>query len=107
MVHYGDRRHRLNADEVPLVRGLVLEKLTELIGERRDLLQSEELYRVVHRMDHNRPGRPEYPEPLTWAYLEAYLETNGPLLDEKKEDPTPVGGEEAYVKKSCKSGGQT
>jgi len=26
MAHYGDRRHRLNADEVPLVRGLVLEE---------------------------------------------------------------------------------
>jgi hypothetical protein len=91
MAHYGDRRHRLNADEVPLVRGLVLEKLAELIGERRDLLQAEEFYRVVHRMDHNRPGRPEYPEPLTWSYLWAYLETNGPSLEEKDEDPDAVG----------------
>ena len=30
--YYGGRRHRLNADEVPLVRGLVLEKLAELPG---------------------------------------------------------------------------
>jgi hypothetical protein len=110
MVHYtryGGRRHRLNADEVPLVRGLVLEKLTELIGERRDLLQSEELYKVVHRMDHNRPGRPEYPEPLTWAYLEAYLEINGPLPE---EDPGPkgVGGDlpGEFVKNNFTKGGQ-
>ncbi len=79
MVHYGCRRHRLNAGEVPLVRGLVLRKLVELYEERRDLLQAEEFYRVIHRMDHNRPGRPEYPEPFAWPYLGAYLEVNGPL----------------------------
>ena len=98
MAHfYGDRRHRLNADEVPLVRGLVLEKLAELYGERVDLLQAEEFYRVIHRMDHNRPGRPEYPNPFTWSDLGAYLEVNEPLLEEKDEDPSPggVGGEEA------------
>jgi gentisate 1,2-dioxygenase len=106
MVHYGDRRHRLNADEVPLVRSLVLEKLTELTEERRDLLQAEELYKVIHRMDHNRPGRPEYPKPLTWSYLEAYLEENGPLLEEDP-DAVGVGGEEAYVKNSFTKGGQT
>jgi hypothetical protein len=83
MVHYyGDRRHRLDADEVPLVRGLVLEKPAELYGEHRDLLQAEEFYRVVHRMDHNMPGRPAYPEPFTWTDLGAYLKKNGPLLEE-------------------------
>ena len=95
MAHfYGDRRHRLNADEVPLVRGLVLEKLAELYGERRDLLQAEEFYRVIHRMDHNRPGKPEYLE-FTWSYLGAYLEDNGPLSEEKDEEPSPggVGGD--------------
>ena len=92
MVHYyGDRRHRLNENEVPLVRGLVLEKLAELYEERRDLLQAEEFYRVIYRMDHNRPGRPEYPEPFTWPYLGAYLEVNGPLLEEKDEEPSPSG----------------
>jgi len=97
MVHYyGDRRHRLNENEVPLVRGLVLEKLAELYGERQDLLRAEEFYRVIHRMDHNRPGKPEYPE-FTWSYLGTYLEVNEPLLEEKDEDPSPggVGGEEA------------
>ena len=94
MAHfYGDRRHRLNADEVPLVRGLVLEKLAELYGERVDLLQAEEFYRVIHRMDHNRPGRPEYPNPFTWSDLGAYLEVNGPLREEKGENPGPVVGE--------------
>ena len=82
MVHYGDRRHRLNADEVPLVRGLVLEKLAELYEERRDLLEAEEFYRVIHRMDHNMHGRPAYPESFTWTDLEAYLKKNGPLLEE-------------------------
>ena len=82
MVHYGDRRHRLNADEVPLVRGLVLEKLVDLYEERRDLLEAEEFYRVIYRMDHNMPGRPAYPEPFTWTDLEAYLKKNGPLLEE-------------------------
>jgi hypothetical protein len=91
MVHYyGDRRHRLNADEVPLIRGMALEKLAEIYEERRDLLQAEELYRVAHRMDHNRPGRPEYPEPFTWSYLRAYLEANGPL-EKGGEDTIPEG----------------
>jgi hypothetical protein len=86
MVHYyGDRRHRLNADEVPLVRGLVLEKLAELYEERRDLLQAEEFYQVIHRMDHNTPGRPTYP-PFTWSYLGTYLEVNGPLSEESDQD---------------------
>jgi len=74
MVHFSDRRHRLNSDEALLVQGLLLEKLAELHGERRDLLKAEEFYRVVHRMDHNQVGRPSYPEPFTWQYLGAYLE---------------------------------
>ena len=94
MAHYGDRRHRLNVDEVPLVKGLVLEKLAELYGERRDLLQAEEFYRVIHRMNHNRPGRPEYPEPFTWSYLGAYLEVNGPFSEEGETLDAPDHAEE-------------
>ena len=74
MVHYYEsRRHRLNPSETPLVRGLVLEKLRRLYDERCDMWLAEEFYRIIWRMDHNRPGRPSYPEPFTWGTLEAYL----------------------------------
>jgi hypothetical protein len=72
---------------MPLVRGLVLEKLAELYEERRDLLQAEEFYRVIHRMDHNSPGRPTYPEPFTWTYLGTYLEENEPVTGGKERGP--------------------
>jgi hypothetical protein len=53
-----------------------------LYEEHMDLLNAEEFYRVIHRMDHNHPGRPEYPEPFTWSYLGTYLEVNGPFSEE-------------------------
>lgn len=34
------------------------------------------LFRLLWRMDHNYPGRPEYPEPATWSTLESYLTGN-------------------------------
>ena len=76
MTHYGSRRHRLAAHEVPLVHALILEKLAELYEERRDLGGAEELYRVVHRLDHYRVGPPAYPSPFTWSILEASLENS-------------------------------
>ena len=73
MVHYGFRRHRLAAHEVPLVHDLILERLAQLQKARVDLGRAVELYRVVHRMEYYRVGPPAYPEPFTWGDLEAFL----------------------------------
>ncbi|MFH0849471.1 MAG: hypothetical protein V1924_00870 [Candidatus Bathyarchaeota archaeon] len=106
MTHYEARRHRLAAHEVPLVHALILEKLAELYEERRDLGGAEELYRVVHRMDHYRVGPPAYPSPFTWSILEAYLENsvesaesrdNGPL-EESPECPCPEASRESCTR---------
>jgi hypothetical protein len=72
MDHFGSRRHRLNPGEVPLVRGLVLEKLCQLYADRCDLVQAEVFYRVIHRIDYYGPGRPCYPE-FSWRFLGEYL----------------------------------
>ena len=70
------RRHRLNADEVPIVYGLVVERIRVLLETREDLEEAEALFRLQWRMDHFGPGRPSYPEqlqPFTWAGLEAHI----------------------------------
>jgi len=92
MVHYGSRRHRLAAHEVPLVHDLILERLAQLQKARVDLGRAEELYRVVHRMEYYRVGPPAYPEPFTWGVLRMYLEAEG-LPEERCAEPGD--GEEA------------
>jgi len=68
------------------VHGLVLEKLHQLYADRADVLMAEEFFRILFRMDHNRPGRPAYPEPFTWGVLRMYLEAEG-LPEERCADP--------------------
>lgn len=87
MTHYGSRRHRLAAHEVPLVHALVVEKLRQLCEERADLARAEELYRVVHRMDHYKPGPPAYPSPFSWSVLEAYLENSAESTESRDNGP--------------------
>ncbi len=42
MVHFSDRRHRLNAEEVGPVMGVVHHRLEELVQDRGDPEEAEE-----------------------------------------------------------------
>lgn len=75
------RRHRLNTNEVPLVRGLLVEKLGQLYRDRTDLWLSEEFFRVLWRIDNYGRGRPSYPEPFSWGVLGEYLSRKGTLKE--------------------------
>ena len=66
------RRHRLNPNETPLVRTLVLEKLRQLLDERLEPDVAEELFRVAWRIDNNAVGKPSYPQ-FDWVTLSEWL----------------------------------
>jgi len=78
MVHY-DRRMRLAAEEVEPIMALVRLRLRELVEARVDLEAAELLFRPLWRFHYPYWGRPGYPEPVTWADIEALLK-NGPLI---------------------------
>jgi len=94
MDHF-DRRMRLAAEECEYVMPLIRVRLEELYEARLDLDEAALLFRVIWRYINHNPGRPVYPEPFTWSYLGSYLNENGPLLEEKDEEPSPggVGGD--------------
>ena len=91
--YVGDRRYRLNGDEIPVVLELVRLRLLELVKAKEDLETAGILFRVLYRHQSYTPGRPTYPEPLEWGTIEALVRDIGPLLEEKDEDPGPVVGE--------------
>jgi hypothetical protein len=74
MVHFSDRRHRLNAEEVGPVMGAVHHRLKELIQDRGDLEEAEALLMALWRFHENRVGRPSYPEPIGWQLIENHLD---------------------------------
>ena len=74
MVHFSDRRHRLNAEEVGPVMRAVHHRLKELVQDRGDLEESEALFMALWRFHENRVGRPSYPEPIGWQLIENYLD---------------------------------
>ena len=74
MVHFSDRRHRLNAEEVGPVMRAVHHRLEELIQDRGDLEEAEALFMALWRFHENRVGRPSYPEPIGWQLIEDHLE---------------------------------
>ena len=69
------RRHRLNPNDTPLVRSLVLEKLWHLLDEKNNPEVAEELFRIAWRMDHNTVGKPSYPE-FSWEMLDDWLKAH-------------------------------
>jgi hypothetical protein len=94
-----DRRHRLNPEEVDPVKEAVEVYLEQLL-ETRDPEQmptAEMAFRVLYRLRTHQPGRPHYPEPVTWDLIDSYL-NNGtinaesgrlegsPLLEENHGD---------------------
>lgn len=70
-----ERRHRLNSLEVAPVRHSVRSQLVELLENHseRDRLNAEILFRVWWRLEHCRPGAPNYP-PFSWATLRAFIQ---------------------------------
>jgi len=85
MVHYGDRRYRLNSDEVAPVMALVGDRLSELVEARINFDLAEILFMVLFRFKTYQVGRPTYPEPLTWECMKSWIEGNGPFSEEPTE----------------------
>jgi hypothetical protein len=79
MVHFTDKRYRLNGEEVGPVMGLVNSRLLELIEIEANLGEAELLFRVLYRFKTYRVGRPTYPDPLTWEVIRDWVEENGPI----------------------------
>jgi len=86
MVHFSDRRYRLNGDEVGPVMQLVRDRLSDLLLAQDNLAEAEILYRVLYRFETYQVGRPSYPEPVTWDAVEALL-GKGPLPG-SEDEPT-------------------
>lgn len=91
--YVGDRRYRLNGDEIPIVLELVRLKLLELVKAKEDLDTAGILFRVLYRHQSYTPGRPTYPEPLEWLTIEAFLRDIEPLIDEEGNGPFSEEGE--------------
>lgn len=92
MVHFTDRRYRLNGDEVGPTMELVRARLLELVDARVDPEQAETLFRILIRHRNYRVGRPVYPEPATWDTIASWLMDNGPF-NEELPDPGGIGGD--------------
>jgi hypothetical protein len=86
MVHYFDRRMRLAGEEVAPIMELVRLRLQELAEARMNLELAELLFRPLWRFHYPYPGRPSYPEPVTWSTIEELLR-NGPLSG-SEDEPT-------------------
>jgi hypothetical protein len=87
MAQYVDRRYRLNVDEIPIVLELVRLRLQELVKAKRDLEAARTLFRVLYRHEAYQPGRPGYPESITWGTLAEYLnevKVRAAILEEVK-----------------------
>ena len=67
------RRHRLHGEEIPeVLRGLEL-RLREHLETERDLLGATIAFRAFYRLLEHRPGRPNYPEPVTWNVIAEWI----------------------------------
>jgi len=75
------RRHGLQPHEFGPVFRAVKHRLFQLVENRSNFPESEALFKVLFRFDNCKPGRPEYPEEITWQLITEYI--NGPLA------PTP------------------
>ena len=83
---------RLVSEECELVMPLIRDRLSELCEARLGLDEATILFRVLWRYHNPYPGRPLYPESVTWADIEALLK-NGPLIDEEVNGPFSEEGE--------------
>jgi len=81
MVHYSDRRMRLAGEEVAPIMRLVQARLEELCKARLNFNEALLLFRVLWRYRNPYPGRPLYPELISWSTIRELLE-NGPFSEE-------------------------
>ena len=72
----GERRHRISGCELPYVVTAIENQLCEWLQYRRteDMDGAEQLFRLWWRIMQHREGRPSYPDPITWAVIEEYLD---------------------------------
>jgi len=94
IISSSERRHRLHGEEVPeVIEGLRLH-LQAHLEERQDLPRAAVAFRAFYRLVTHQVGRPDYPEPVTWALIESWL--NGTISGAKdpRGDPEPEPEEE-------------
>ena len=77
------RRHRIHEEEVPEVKEGLRLRLRDHMNTKEDLTAATLCYRCLYRLEEHRPGRPDYPTPITWGYLEDYTA----ILEEVEEKP--------------------
>ena len=68
-----ERRHRISHNELPHVVEAIENQLLDLLQHRDRMHAAEHLFRLWWRINIHREGRPNYPEPITWAVIEAHL----------------------------------
>ena len=68
-----ERRHRLHGEEVPeVIEGLKL-RLRQHLETTEDLPGATVAFRALYRLIEHKQGRPDYPEPVTWGFIEDYV----------------------------------
>lgn len=66
------RRH-IHTFEVPeVIKGLKL-RLRQHLETTEDLPDAIIAFRVLYRLIEDKRGRPDYPEPVTWGFIEDYV----------------------------------
>ena len=73
MLHFSERRHRLQGGELQPVKEAVYRDLVRRIESRDDLLLTASLFRVWFRIETHCRNKPSYPGHSTWEELEASL----------------------------------
>jgi len=77
---FSQRRHRLHEDEVPeATEGLRL-RLLQHLKTRENLYAARVAFRAFYRLSTHCQGRPRYPQPITWALIESFV--NGTISRE-------------------------
>lgn len=58
--------------------------LLEYVEKREDLGQAEIAFRAYFRLTEHKPGRPSYPDNITWQAIEEYI--NGTVFSSDVEE---------------------
>ena len=83
MVHYSSRRkHGLYPHEFGPIYRAVKHTLRTLLETRDNFLEAEILFKVLWRFENCRPGRPYYPEEISWQLIDEHI--NGALIDPER-----------------------
>lgn len=69
-----ERRHRLQPEEIPAVLEALAMLLRVRVRAGEDLAGTIPAFRAFYRLMEHRPGRPNYPEPVTWNTIAEWVE---------------------------------